>query len=119
MLEGIDHIDLRVPSVLAAEEFFTTLGLVTVRRHDEERGSIEMAFPGSPLFFELREDSTATTTTVDHIAFTSTTPDATVDRLEAAGVPFTRRHHLTPTGRTVSNLTDPFGGKWQLAEDSE
>ena len=118
MLERIDHIDLRVPSLAGAEVFLTSLGLEVVRRHDAERGSIEMALPGErQVVFEVREDPAATTTTVDHIAFR--TDASTADQLAAGGIDFTRLHHsVAATGRTVSNLVDPFGGKWQLAEET-
>ena len=117
MLERIDHIDLRVPILSEAEAFFASLGLEVRRRYDAERGSIEMVLPGDhQVVFEIREDPAATTTTVDHIAFR--TDASTADQLAAGGLEFSRLHHpVAATGRVVSNLVDPFGGKWQLAEE--
>jgi catechol 2,3-dioxygenase-like lactoylglutathione lyase family enzyme len=120
MIQRLDHIDLRVPSVPDAETFFAKLGFTTLRRHGGGRGSIEMALPGTnQVFFEIREDLSVTATTIDHVALALSNPEATVEALQSTGVEFTRTHHRTPTGRTVSNFTDPFGGKWQLAEDTE
>lgn len=117
MLERVDHIDLRVPSLEAAEEFFASLGLTVVCRRDGERGSIEMALPGDgQVFFEIREDPRIASTTVDHIAFRTTSK--AVDSLGASGLKFTKTHHqVAGTGRTVSNVVDSAGGKWQLAEE--
>ena len=118
MLERIDHIDLRVPSMPLAETFFTSLGFKVIRRYDADRGSIEMVLPGDlQVVFEIREDPSTTTTTVDHIAFRADA--STADQLVANGLDFSRLHHpVSATGRVVSNFVDPFGGKWQLAEDA-
>jgi len=121
VLERLDHIDLRVPSLAQAETFFVALGLTVTTRYPGERGSIEMSLPGdAQVFLEVREDPTVSTTTVDHIAFSTSDSASTVVSLSDAGLTFTKKHHLVAaTGRTVSNVVDPTGGKWQLAEQPE
>ncbi|MBO4208643.1 VOC family protein [Micromonospora echinofusca] len=116
MLVRVDHIDLKVPHLDDAVEFFTSVGFQVVRRM-AERGSVEMVLPGeNQVLFEIRHDPTVEVTRIDHIAFAVDDPEASVDQIKAAGGTFSREHHPTPTGRTVSNFADPHGGKWQLAD---
>lgn len=116
MLVRVDHIDIKVPNLAESVEFFTSIGFEVLRRM-EERGSVEIALPGeNQVMFELRADDKITASKIDHIAFAVDDPDATIDLIKSAGVTFSREHHPTPTGRTVSNFVDSAGGKWQLAE---
>lgn len=113
----IDHIDLRVPSIIEAEGFFTAIGFGVVRRMPE-RGSIELALPGdAQVVLEVREDATLAQTVVDHIALAVTDSASALATLKEAGLTFDKEAHLVvATGRTVSNFRDPGGGKWQLSD---
>ncbi|MFJ6199204.1 VOC family protein [Micromonospora sp. NPDC092111] len=116
MLVRVDHIDLKVPDLEAAVEFFTSVGLRVVRRM-AERGSVELALPGeNQVLFEVRHDPTVESTKIDHVAFAVDDPAASINQIKAAGGTFSRERHPTHTGRTVSNFLDPHGGKWQLVE---
>jgi len=116
MLTRVDHIDLKVPDLNATVAFFTSIGFEVLRRM-EDRGSVEVALPGeNQVMFEIRQDDNVQGQKIDHIAFAVDDPDATIELIEGAGVSFSRKHHPTPTGRTVSNFVDLNGGKWQLAE---
>ncbi|SNT48531.1 VOC family protein [Rhodococcoides kyotonense] len=116
MLVRLDHIDLRVADLGATLEFFTSLGFEVLRRM-EERGSAEVALPGEhQVMFEIRQDDKIEGSKIDHIAFSVDDPDAAIAKIKAAGGTFSREHHPTPTGRTVSNFVDINGAKWQLAE---
>lgn len=118
MILNVDHIDVKVPDLEEAVNFFTALGMVVIRRTAAPRLSVEISLPGDhQVMFELREDTSLTHTTIDHVAFAVDATTPTVDQLKAAGIGFTREHHLVPdTGRHVSNFSDAHGGKWQLAE---
>lgn len=115
MLNAVDHIDLRVPDLEQAVSFLDKLGLQVLRRTEPPRRSVEMALPGEhQVVFELRESDVAGTT-VDHIAFRASS--SAVPHLIGQGLTFDSEHVIVgATGRTVSNLRDPFGGRWQLAE---
>ena len=118
MILNVDHIDLKVPDLEASVAFFTTLGMVVIRRTESPRHSVEMALPGDQqVLFELRENKASEQTTIDHIAFAVDDTVSTLEHLKAAGIGFNRENHLVAdTGRYVSNFKDPHGGKWQLSE---
>ncbi|MFJ4029546.1 VOC family protein [Paenarthrobacter sp. NPDC089989] len=116
MLTRVDHIDIKVPNLEETVGFFTSIGFEVLRRM-EDRGSVEVALPGeNQVMFEIRQDNKLEASKIDHIAFAVDDPDATIELIKNAGVTFSREHHPTPTGRTVSNFVDVAGGKWQLAE---
>ena len=118
MLEAVDHIDFKVPDLERAVAWFAGLGLVE-RRRIPERGSVEMALPGEgQVVFELREDPSLDGFVMDHIAFRSTTQTADAAAVgEATGATFTRVDTFVPvTGKTISDFTDPHGGRWQLSD---
>jgi methylmalonyl-CoA/ethylmalonyl-CoA epimerase len=117
VLTRVDHIDLKVPDLDVALDFFTTMGFVEVRR-TPARGSVEVALPGErQVIFELREDPTLDRFVMDHIAFGSTDQAADAAALTAAGRPFSRTNTFIPvTGKTISDFTDPYGSRWQLSD---
>ncbi|WP_420867145.1 VOC family protein [Arthrobacter nitrophenolicus] len=120
MLERIDHIDVRVPSLSEAEHFLLGLGFEVRRRHDGERSSVEMALPGDgQVFFEIREDTTLESSIVDHIAFAAGDVSDTVTVLQNAGYPAKEPRLVPSTGRTVSSFATPLGFKWQLTDRSK
>jgi methylmalonyl-CoA/ethylmalonyl-CoA epimerase len=114
-LYKVDHIDVRVPDLAVTVRFLEQLGLDVVRRLPAPRESAEMALPGAgQVIFEIREADVAATT-VDHIAFAA--DETAVAELKARGITFDRERALiAATGRRVSNLCDPSGARWQLAE---
>ena len=118
VLTHVDHIDLKVPHLESAVAFLTSMGLIVVRRTDPERGSVELALPGpDQVVFELREDSTLTSTTLNHVAFRSDDSATDLDAFEAAGIPVLKRHaFIAHSGRTISNTADPSGVTWQLTD---
>lgn len=118
MLTRVDHIDLKVPNIDEVLPFFKSLGFVEVRRTDPERGSVEVALPGeNQIVFEIRGDSSVDTTTVDHIAFKVQNVADDLKDLKGAGLIFEKEFYLVPhSGRTISNLRDPHGAKWQLTD---
>lgn len=117
MLTRVDHIDVKVPDLSVALDFFAALGLVEVRR-TPARGSVEVALPGDgQVVFELREDATLDRFVMDHIAFGSTDQAADAEALTAAGREFSRTNTFIPiTGKTISDFTDPYGTRWQLSD---
>lgn len=117
VLTRVDHIDLKVPDLSVALDFFAALGMVEVRR-TPARGSVEVALPGEgQVVFELREDTTLDAFLIDHLAFGSTDQAADVATLRAAGRPFSRENTFIPvTGKTISDFTDPYGSRWQLSD---
>jgi catechol 2,3-dioxygenase-like lactoylglutathione lyase family enzyme len=118
MLVKVDHIDLKVPDLEEAADFFKGIGMVEVRRTNPARRSVELALPGdNQVLFEIREDKSLEKTVIDHVAFSVDSTAATLDELKSVGVTFSREGHLVvDTGRRVSNFQDPRGGKWQLSE---
>lgn len=118
MLTRVDHIDLKVPNLDEVLPFFKSLGFVELRRTDAERGSVEIALPGeNQIVFEIRADSRVETTTVDHIAFKVQDVTDDLKGLKGAGVTFEKEAYFVPhSGRTISNLRDPHGAKWQLTD---
>lgn len=120
MLERIDHIDIRVPSLVDAEKFLLGLGFEVRRRHDGERTSVEMALPGDgQVFFEIREDANLQASLVDHIAFAASDVAQTITALQDAGYAAPGPRLVPSTGRTVSSFATPLGFKWQLTDRSE
>ena len=117
MLTRVDHIDLKVPDLAVALDFFAALGFVEVRR-TPARGSVAVALPGAgQVVFELREDATLDRFVMDHIAFGSTDQAADAAALAAAGRSFSRTNTFIPvTGKTISDFTDPYGNRWQLSD---
>lgn len=113
----MDHIDLKVPDLAVAVDFFAALGFVEVRR-TPARGSVEVALPGErQVIFELREDPGLDRFVMDHIAFASTDQAADAADLSAAGRSFSRTNTFIPvTGKTISDFTDPWGSRWQLSD---
>lgn len=118
MLTRIDHIDLKVPDLEEAVAFLAHLGMQVVRRTAPERGTVEIALPGDgQVVFELREDRTVATTTLNHIALRSDALEGDTDALADAGVPVLKRAtFIADTGRTVANVADPAGSAWQLTD---
>ncbi|MFT4030077.1 MAG: VOC family protein [Protaetiibacter sp.] len=114
---AIDHIDLRVPDLAAAESFLTRLGFEVFRRH-ASRSSIELRLPGSEFgTLEVRESADVTTTTLDHIAVRAADAHGVRATWEARGVEFTGPfREIAETGRSVANVVDPGGLKWQLTD---
>lgn len=117
MLTRVDHIDLKVPDLAVALEFFAGMGFAEVRR-TPARGSVEVALPGDgQVIFELREDPTLDRFVMDHIAFGSTDQAADAAALAASGRSFSRTNTFIPvTGKTISDFTDPYGNRWQLSD---
>ena len=120
MLTRIDHIDLKVPDLNTAVEFLHSMGLVTIRVTDPSRGSVELALPGpGQVVFELREDRSLDSTTLNHIAFASDDPVPDVQALLDSHLPVTKAHALIQhSGRTISNVSDPSGTTWQITDTS-
>ena len=118
MLTRVDHIDLRVQDLEAAIAFLGRLGLAVVRGTDALQGPVAMALPGKgQVVFELREDTSLSATTLDHVAFASDALNADVGDLAARGIEVTRwPTAIAYSGRTVANVADPSGTPWQLAD---
>ncbi|KUM36365.1 VOC family protein [Arthrobacter sp. EpRS71] len=116
MLTRIDHIDLKVPDLASAVDFLKSLGLEVVRVTDPERGSVELALPGQgQIVFELREDRSVASTTLNHVAFATSDAVTDVNAFKLMGLAVTKEHALIQhSGRTISNIADPSGVTWQL-----
>lgn len=117
VLTNVHHIDLKVPDLATALDFFADMGLVEIRR-TPDRGSVEVALPGGgQVIFELREDRALERFVIDHIAFGSTDQAADVTALTEAGRTFSRENtFIAVTGKTISDFTDPYGMRWQLSD---
>lgn len=117
VLTRVDHIDLKVPDLAVALDFFAAMGFLEVRR-TPARGSVEVALPGDgQVIFELREDPTLDRFVMDHIAFGSSDQAADAAVLAEAGRSFSRTNTFIPvTGKTISDFTDPYGCRWQLSD---
>lgn len=113
----MDHIDLKVPDLAVALDFFAAMGLGEVRR-TPARGSVEVALRGAgQVVVELREDPTLDRFVMDHIAFGSTDQEADAAGLAAAGRSFSRTNTYIPViDTTISDFTDPDGSRWQLSD---
>jgi len=99
VLTRVDHIDLKVPDLTIALDFFAGLGFVEIRR-TPARGSVEIALSGQgQVIFELREDPGLDRFVMDHIAFGSTDQAVDVATLTAAGRSFQPGEHLHPGDR--------------------
>lgn len=115
MIRKIDHIDIRVSDLEAAERFFATLGMEVLRRMPAPRNSLEMRLPGdNQVVFEIRLKKENEPCGIAHVGFEIDAAED-VETLEQAGLPFSGKNRYVPaSGRTVSNFTDTDGGKWQL-----
>ncbi len=115
MVRKIDHIDIRVSDLAAAEAFFKTLGMEVLRRMPAPRNSLEMKLPGEgQVVFEIRLAKEGEPRGIAHVGFEIDSADD-VELLEQAGIPFSgKNRYVSASGRTVSNFTDTDGGKWQL-----
>ncbi len=115
MLLRIDHIDLRVSDLKAAEDFFHSLGFRTIRKMGPPRNSIETALPGEgQVVFEVRQAKEGQSCGIDHVGFAIDSEQA-VDELEEKGIVFTGKgKFVAATGRTVSNFIGPDKSKWQM-----
>jgi catechol 2,3-dioxygenase-like lactoylglutathione lyase family enzyme len=118
MLTRVDHIDLKVPNLEEVVDFFKSLGFQEVRRTDPERGSVELALPGEgQVVFEIRRDARVDKTVVDHIAFKVQDTHGDLGVLKNLGLVFDKEAFLVQhSGRTISNLRDPHGARWQLTD---
>jgi catechol 2,3-dioxygenase-like lactoylglutathione lyase family enzyme len=117
MLKRVDHIDLRVADVEASVDFFKKMGMKEVRRTPAPRLSVEVALPGpDQVVFEIRPAEAKDTPGIAHVAFRVENPE-TLAELKARGLTFDRElNFVKDTGRTVSNLHDPNGNRWQLTD---
>ena len=116
MLIKVDHIDVKVPDLPAAIEFFTDLGMTVVSTNDA-RQSVEMSLPADDVIFEIRADPSSDGSYVHHVAFKIDDMALDVQQLKDKGRSFTRESaFIEHTGRTISYLNDPGGAVWQLID---
>ena len=111
----MEHVHLFVPDPLAAQAWYVKMFGATPGK----RGQFETAtIPGAELAI-TKDDTTQTTKgrSLDHIGFEVTNLNATVKRLEAAGVKMDRAPALGSNGTTkIAFLFDPWGTYIELTE---
>ena len=111
----MEHVHLFVPDPLAAQAWYVKMFGATPGK----RGQFETAtVPGAEIAI-TKDDTTQTTKgrSLDHIGFEVTNLNATVTRLEAAGVKMDRAPALGSNGTTkIAFLFDPWGTYIELTE---
>ncbi|CAG0954521.1 partial lactoylglutathione lyase, partial [Anaerolineae bacterium] len=90
---------------------------VEVRRTSPPRLSVEVALPGEDqVVFEVRQAEEGDKPGINHVAFKVENSD-TLAEIKARGIQFDREaNFVKDTGRTVSNMRDPHGNRWQLTD---
>lgn len=125
MFSGLDHLDIAVERLGETVEFLKKLGFEVIRE-SEERGSVELRFPGGPEqpFIELRScqdrNGNVKPAGLRHIALTAPAFDETYTALKAQGLSFKGEpRFVEASGRRVVNAIDPNGTPLQIVSAEE
>jgi len=112
----LNHIHFYLPEYEAMQDWYTEMfGAVPGMRGEYPAGDI----PGVNLTFSGSEETRLPIqgTVLDHIGFEVVDLEATLEKLEAAGVPITLSYRVVPdTELAIAFLVDPWGTNIELTQ---
>lgn len=120
VLGEIDHIEMGVSDVSEMATFLEAFGYEQHRQTDHHGESYEyVPVDGEGPFFEIYPVSGEDIPGVNHVAFAVEELEETAHGIEAADIDVDGPYTADATGRTIANIRDPDGNRFQIVSDQE
>ena len=111
---GFDHFQVKVKNLEESIEYFKNMGFTLVRETVHRDRSAEFQFgPDGPIM-ELHTSERAENPGHDHFAVLVEDLEAAIEELREKGIKVEGPSVVAATGRTLANLRDADGFRWQF-----
>lgn len=111
---GFDHFQFIVKDVEESVKYFKKMGFTLVRRTEHHKGSAEFQIgPNGPIM-EIHASEANENPGHDHFAVMVDDLEAAIEELREKGIEVEDPRVVAVTGRTLANLRDADGFRWQI-----